>query len=1080
MTRLNERGCPDPELLAAFAEGHLSGAARETVVEHLAECDACAADVALAMRAMNEEATIRKPGTVHVLPWGLALAAAALIAVVTVPLLRRDTSQVARLVAAAPRSARLVEPRLTGGFAWARYRGSARSTGTGVDAEALELAGEAGALVKRADAERSADAQHAAGIAMVLIEQPAEAVRRLELAALRKNDAAAWSDLAAARYAAAASAGRASLYPQALAAADTALRSDPAHPEALFNRALILERMGLSGEARKAWLRYLEIDPGSPWATEARGRLRDLPATPSSMFERDRPLLETAAAAHDQRRVRELVALYPQQARTWAEGEYLARWGEATRRGDAASAERSLALAREIGAAVQAHSGESLLADAVAAIDASSAGARAAMAEAHVLYREGRIAYSRQASARAEEELRRAATRFGEAHHPMALLARYYAAGARLQQNDVEGARRELAEIASSAPPRFIALGAAARWELARAHIAADDWHNALPVLAAGAALYRRLGERSGEAFLESMAAGTLITLGRHDESWDARIRAFRALSAEGDADLLARSVLGAVDAELRAGRKDAALALSSIARAVAGAEARPIVVVDALLQKATLEASMEQPVNARASADEAERVARSIPDEALRARALADVAVARAHAMSDSDPRAATDALGRAIELYRERGVRHALPEALLLRAQCALRLHDVEAARRDLEEGMHAAEQRRDAPGQGLPATGAMAADRSLFAEAIRLALDERNPAAAFAYAERLRGGSVDVATLQRRLGGSNEAVLTVIALPKELVTIAVTGGGVTAVRSAISEERANALARASSGNEALAALTLLYDAIVRPLGATLAGADRVIVVADPLLEGVPFAALYDRDTRRYLVQRFAVASASSASSLRGGAAGVPHRALVVGLPSGEATKGLPESEREVNDIARLYTRAVTIAPPEATWSAVTRAAGDADVVHIAGHAERQQGAGDSALLFAGERVSWKSIGSARRIEAEVVVLAACETLRRPASANTRALTLGEAFAAAGARDVAGTLVPVADRDARELFQAFHQHLASGDYDAVGALRRVQLDSIRGEAPRDLPAWAGLAVLTTRISKENDDGFS
>lgn len=1073
MTRQNERECPDPELLAAFAEGRLPGAAREKVVVHLAGCDECAADVALAMRALNEEAAIRKPGTVHVLPWGLALAAAALIAVVAVPLLRRDPSPVTRLVAAAPRSARVVEPRLTGGFAWARYRGSARSTGTAVDAEALELAGEAGALVKRADAEKSADAQHAAGIAMVLIDQPAEAVRRLELAASRKNDAAAWSDLAAARYASAAAAGRASLYPQALAAADTALRIDAAYAEALFNRALILERMGLTGEARKAWLRYLEIDPGSPWATEARERLRDLPATSSSMFEKDRPLLETAAAAHDQRRVRELVALYPQQTRTWAEGEYLARWGEATRRVDAASAERSLTLAREIGAAIHAHSGESLLADAVAAIDASSPVARAAMAEAHVLYKQGRVAYSRQDSARAEEELRRAATRFGDAHHPMALLARYYAAGARLQQNDVEGARRELAEIASSTPPRFIALGAGTRWELARAHIAADDWHNALPILTAGAALYRRLGERSGEAFLESMAAGTLITLGRHDESWDARIRAFRALSAEGDADLLARSVLGALEAELRAGRKNSALSLSSIARAVAGAEARPIVVIDALLQKATLEASMEQPTNARASADEAERVAQSIPDQSLRARALADVAVARAHVVSGSDRGAATDALGRAIDLYRERGVRHALPEALLLRAQRALRLHDVAAARRDLEEGMQAAEQRRDAP-------GAMAADRSLFAEAIRLALDERNPAAAFACAERLRGGSVDAATLQRRLGGNHEVVLTIVVLPQELVTIAVAGGSVTAVRSALTEERVQALARASSGNEALAALTSFHDAIVRPLGATLTGASRVIIVADPLLEGVPFAALYDRDTRRYLVEQFEVASASSASSLRGGAAGAPRRALVVGLPSGETTKGLPESQREVNDIAGLYARAVTIAPPQATWPVFTRAARDADVVHIAGHAERQQGAGDSALLFAGERVSWKSIGSAQRIDAEVVVLAACETLRRPASANTRALTLGEAFVAAGARDVAGTLVPVADRDARELFQAFHRHLASGHYDAVGALRRVQLDSIRGEAPRDLPAWAGLAVLTTRIAKENDDGFS
>ena len=51
---------------------------------------------------------------------------------------------------------------------------------------------------------------------------------------------------------------------------------------------------------------------------------------------------------------------------------------------------------------------------------------------------------------------------------------------------------------------------------------------------------------------------------------------------------------------------------------------------------------------------------------------------------------------------------------------------------------------------------------------------------------------------------------------------------------------------LARASSGERSMPALTALYDAIVRPVDAALAGSSRIVVVADPLLEGVPFAAL------------------------------------------------------------------------------------------------------------------------------------------------------------------------------------------------------------------------------------------
>jgi tetratricopeptide (TPR) repeat protein len=113
---------------------------------------------------------------------------------------------------------------------------------------------------------------------MMLVEKTDEATARLEGAARTSHDAKTWSDLAAARYAAAVQSRRLTLLPPALTAAGEALRADPTLPEALFNRALILERMGSAGEARQAWLRYLEVDAKSSWAAEARGHLNELPA----------------------------------------------------------------------------------------------------------------------------------------------------------------------------------------------------------------------------------------------------------------------------------------------------------------------------------------------------------------------------------------------------------------------------------------------------------------------------------------------------------------------------------------------------------------------------------------------------------------------------------------------------------------------------------------------------------------------------------------------------------------------------------------------------------------------------------
>ena len=60
----------------------------------------------------------------------------------------------------------------------------------------------------------------------------------------------------------------------ALVAADQALTLQPAQAEALFNRALALEALGIRFAAADSWRRYLEVDPSSSWAVEARERQR--------------------------------------------------------------------------------------------------------------------------------------------------------------------------------------------------------------------------------------------------------------------------------------------------------------------------------------------------------------------------------------------------------------------------------------------------------------------------------------------------------------------------------------------------------------------------------------------------------------------------------------------------------------------------------------------------------------------------------------------------------------------------------------------------------------------------------------
>ncbi len=1100
----NERATthPDPVTLAAFAEGRLNGADVTAIVEHIDRCDDCMSEVALAMSAHSEneiadrgsqvagaerEAT-RDPRSAPP-KWLFALAAAVVLAVVALTVMRDaipfGRSPMRRLVALAPKTERVIEPRLSGGFGWAEYAGAHRATREETNATKLKLAGAAGELVERAERDPDPENQHAAGVAMVLVENPIDAVTRLEAVAAKSQDANIWSDLAAARYAAASQYGRASLYPLALAAADSALRIDPKLAEALFNRALILERIGLAEEARHAWQRYLEIDPSSPWANEARARMAALPvSTRSSQFDRDRPKLELAAERGDTSAVRSYVDAHRDRARAFVEAEYLGQWGEAVQRKDAPAATRWLTISRAIANAVAQLSGDSLAREAVRAIDQASESDRQIIAAAHVAYRRGRIAYSRREHDAAERDLRQAAESFDAAHDPMALSARYYAAGVRLARNDTIAARADLerARAEADAHPNFLNLGAHVRWELSRALMLDDDWSGAVPVLTEGASMFQRSGERASEAFVESLLARALASMGRADDAWLARMRAFSALSAEGENDLLATSVDAAMHAELLSGRNDAALALSTLALAIARSGAQPQLVLYASVNEAMLQAMTGHAADALHTARQAEETARSTTDPALRARQLADVAAASGAALAATDPRAAIASLTRTIEFYKRNDLPVGLPEPLLLRARCAVRTGDTNAALRDLEEGIAVVERHRTETSAG---ASVLDADHALFTDAIRLSLDRNDPAAAFAFTERLRGGSITRAELQRRLAGSGAVVLEIVCIPDELVLFAISENDTVVARRRQSRETLASLAGRSLEEDTTTAAAALYDALIRPVDAVLARAREVVIVPDPQLQSVPFAALYDDQTHRHLIERFAISVASNAASLQPEVAGPPAPAIAaIALPSAGATESfaLPEAEREIGEITSLYRRAEAIHAEGATLATLKGAAARADVLHIAGHTEVQPGGGEQALLLAGksanaiERVSSKTILAATPIRSRIVVLAACETLRPPQSAATSAPSLAQAFISAGARDVVGTLAPIGDRDARLLFTALHRRVANGER-VADALRAAQQEAIALDAntleakPGGRRAWRAIALLTRTI---------
>lgn len=1020
--------CPDPETLAAFAEGRLKRSQLAALAGHVENCEDCIA----VLEAANETIATRNVVPARPRTWWLAVAAAAVAGVIALGVYRvafHDRSPMSRLIALTPRSARPAEARLSGGFPWAEYRGPMRAEDADADPRRMELIGTAGSIVAKADRERSAGAQQAAGEALVVIDNPSQAVSRLRASVeAAPSTASAWSDLAAAQYQLALRSSQPSLLPEALASADRALRIDPGMPEARFNRALILERLGIAQAAHEAWQRYLDVDSQSPWAAEARRRLAKVSGSRS---EAD-----------------------PQRARTFAEAETLGRWAEAQRRGDDAAAQRELRDARAVGETL-AGRGESLLSGAVQTIDGAAAPARATLAEAHLVYRRGRIEYSRRQQDAALVDLDHAAVLFAGAKSPMALVARYYAASVRFDQNGIAAARSALQDVlaAADAHPGYLALGAEVRWELALTLMVDGDWSGALPLLEQSRTAFERLDERNHLGFINSLLADTLLSVGRLDDAWAARIRAFTLLSAEGG-DRLPVSMKAAAQMELRSGRMTTARALLDVARNTA---ASPTVAADVLIHIALVDVALRDTERAEIALRDAAAAANRIVDADARRLARTHLEFAGAALRVKSDPARARDMLTRAIDGYRAAGRPVFLPECFLLRARTEPR----QAAAADLESGIAVLEQSPVRTG-AVVGTGVLNAGVALYEDAIRLCAARDDLEGAFRYAERSRiqPDGISIATvheLQQRLAGSDDAVLQVTELPEELVTICVTEQGAAMQRQPL-QSAADALSPAQ-----------LYDAVIRGFGPLFAHCHQLIVVAGGRLRDVPFAALLDSTTHRYLIEQMAVSTAMSASALR---PAPPIRAagslLAVALPSGNTNAGLPESAGEVGAVSALYRGARTIAPDAATFSAFAAAAPSASVIHIAGHTSEQSGEAGVALVFAHERVTWKTIAGWRLSREPIVILAACNTLRQRFSANVRSQTLGDGFLAAGATDVVGTLTPIADTDARELFLSIHRHLVAGDVPAE-AVRAAQTEAMA----RHSDAWRAVASLTRCINR-------
>jgi CHAT domain-containing protein len=915
-------------------------------------------------------------------------------------------------------------------------------------------------------------------LAKLILGHTREALSGLSATAQATNAAGAWSDVAAAYFIAAIQYDSPDLFASALSSCDRALEVAPRAPEPRFNRALILERLGLREDAREAWDRYLDVDATTGWAAEAREHLERLEpaASLAEIINRDYDVLSNEPAA-----ATALARRDPQAARQYAWMEILGRWAKAIQSGNAVDAARHLRVARNLAASVAAINGDRMAAAVTASVEQSQPSAIPILAAAHIDYRAGITAFQNNRPVDAEAILRRSAAEFERAGSPMALNAAYFAANAHFEQGDHDVAQRQLETLLAKAPPEFPSYRAQVVWELGVCEGARGAWGRAIVLLRQSVDTYEQLGETQNAAAVRRALAFVFDRIGDPGTAWKERIAALRGMG--GRSGLSLEKAVSSVAQEAILRREwHIADSFLTVEIGVARRLHDDVQLTDALLKRSAVRVNLGKTEAAHNDLTDASATSTRIKDPAYQE--WSRVAQLRVRAMLTPSPAEAVQLLDQAIRFQAARSDPMNLPALYLESGRARRRAGDLAGAASDYRDGIAQLEQHRESLPQGDARWGAFHAAEELFDDGIDLAMTEHDAPSAFAIAERARARTLldtygHSPAVDYKALPANTAVIEYASLPARLIIFTVRNSGIRATvvdceRETVTAEAETLSAALRSGNANgwKTAARKIGGRLVAPIAAQLAGASTIIFIPDAATATVPFNALLDSDGTA-LLERYAIVVSPSAAVYAAATAhhrmvSAPKSVLIVANNAdGGTSERLPFVGREAEQIARTYPRSKVLQDAEATLEQLSANAATAEVIHFAGHALGDESGFEPASIVlrkngAERRVRVADIAKLRLSATSVVVLSGCSTARGERRAAEGVISVAHGFLTAGAPSVIATLWPIDDEAAAALFPRLHRHLASGMSPAE-ALRAVQLEALHdGSTPASL--WAAL----------------
>lgn len=944
------------------------------------------------------------------------------------------------------------------------------------------------------------------GIAMSLAGRPERGISTLAESVLLSPTARTWNNLGVA-YLMAARPDSAATAPRRVRALDAFLQAtqlEPALAEPRYNVALTLERLGLTDLADREFAAAVSGETDSHWRAEVSARRRSLAAPGDSWALLHKSIHDgtTPDAV-----LQGIAKRFPEAVEDCIEQDLLVQWAQELSDGRTDHAERLLATVDAVSSGL---TGNAFLRDTVSAIRRAAPTARRRLIDLHVTFARAHTLYEEGKYESAALLLRRQHEQAG-ALTPFTLRVDLELAAVLYQFRQVAEARAMCERIyAESWRRKYGSVAARAQWLHGITLLQSSMFEAALAEYDGAIARYDALGQLENAAAVANAAADTLRILGDHGRGWGYLVeRTFHAFPITRS---VRRRYVALLNASLYASDErlmSAALYFQDASVEAARERGVPNTIVESLSRRAALLLKSGNATAAEADLLEARRRLADIPSISAQRYQAAWLDAASAQSEATRAPDRAVNTLDRTIDAF-ERAEPAEVPRLHVARGDAADALGRRTEAEASYHKAVSAFEQR----------WGRLSADEHRV-----FYLDEGWPAyqrlidtmsrgqrkdEAFAVAERARAKSLATLTGAQSTPPALQAIqdavprsTTVVyytVLDSRLLTWVITARASRLIQTPITESRLSRLVTTftgllesdsdPSGQRRLA--TELFDALMGPLAKEVDAHHKLIVIPDGPLHVLPFSALIDRRSGKYLMETHELALSPSGKELLFVTAklsttpsGTPFAALAAGaVPPTADFAALPNAARELKAVAASYPQSTVLIGAEATPDRLSALAGGFQVIHLATHAHSNsttprlsfvqlaQRPAAPGRLYAADIAAWSLA------RAQLVVLSACDTASGAVYRGEGLVSLARPFLAAGIPAVVATLWPIDDRASYELMSSFHRYYAF-DHDAALALAQAQRGLIAAQPQLAHPRhWASFVAFGGMI--RDDAGHS